>query len=131
GETARWLRVPTSMAAAGGIATVIAALTHTALLDVTGTVAGVAALTGTLYAVWRRRKILNQYRERMNEKRRDLARSVESQLSHAIDAFYYEVALTFSPLESFCESEFKRHAPLKDRIDALDKAIDDIKRQLG
>jgi GTPase SAR1 family protein len=131
GETARWLRVPTSMAAAGGIATLIAALTHTALLDVTGTVAGVAALTGTLYAVWRRRKILNQYREQMNQKRRDLVRSVESQLSHAIDAFYHEVALTFSPLESFCESEFKRHAPLKDRVDALDKAIDDIKRQLG
>jgi GTPase SAR1 family protein len=131
GETARWLRVPTSMAAAGGIATVIAALTHTALLDVTGTVAGVAALTGTLYAVWRRRKILNQYRERMNEKRQDLARSVESQLRHAIDAFYYEVSLTFAPLESFCESEFRRHAPLKDRIDTLDKAIDDIKSQLG
>jgi GTPase SAR1 family protein len=131
GETARWLRVPTSMAAAGGLATVIAALTHTALLDVTGTVAGVAALTGTLYAVWRRRKILNQYRERMNEKRQEVARSVESQLTHAIDAFYYEVALTFSPLESFCESEFKRHAPLKDRIDTLDKAIGDIKRQLG
>jgi GTPase SAR1 family protein len=131
GETARWLRVPTSMAAAGGIATVIAALTHTALLDVTGTIAGVAALTGTLYAVWRRRKILSQYRERMDEKRQDLARSVESHLSNAIDAFYYEVALTFSPLESFCESEFKRHAPLKDRIDALDKAIDDVKRQLG
>src|ERR1700732_4539452 len=30
GETTRWLRVPTSVAAAGGIATVIAALTHTA-----------------------------------------------------------------------------------------------------
>src|SRR6202035_5632205 len=76
GETARWLRVPTGVAAAGGIATVIAALTHTALLDVTGTVAGLAALTRTLYAVWRRRKILRQYREQMNEKRRDLTRAV-------------------------------------------------------
>src|SRR5580698_10245911 len=109
GETTRWLRVPSSVAAAGGIATVIAALTHTALLDVTGTVAGVAALTGTLYAVWRRRKILRQYREQMNEKRRDLTRAVESQLTHAIEAFYHEVGLTFSPLESFCESESKRN----------------------
>jgi len=131
GETARWLRVPTGMAAAGGIATVIAALTHTALLDFTGTVAGLAALTGTLYAVWRRRKILNQYRVQMNEKRRDLTRAVETQLNHAIDAFYHEVGLTFSPLESFCDSESKRHAPLKDRIDNLDQEIGAIKNQLG
>ena len=131
GETTRWLRVPTSVAAAGGIATVIAALTHTALLDVTGTVAGLAALTGTLYAVWRRRKILRQYREQMNEKRRDLTRAVESQLIHAIDSFYHEVGLTFSPLENFCESEAKRNAPLKERIESLDQAIGAIKSQLG
>ena len=131
GETTRWLRVPTSVAAAGGIATVIAALTHTALLDVTGTVAGLAALTGTLYAVWRRRKILRQYREQMNEKRRDLTRAVESQLIHAIDAFYHEVSLTFSPLESFCESESKRNAPLKEQIESLDQAIGALKSRLG
>src|ERR1700733_7133665 len=131
GETTRWLRVPTSVAAAGGIATVIAALTHTALLDVTGTVAGLAALTGTLYAVWRRRKILRQYREQMNEKRRDLTRAVESQLIHAIDAFYHEVGLTFSPLESFWESESKSNAPLRDRIESLDQEIGAIKSRLG
>ncbi len=131
GETTRWLRVPTSVAAAGGIATVIAALTHTALLDVTGTVAGLAALTGTLYAVWRRRKILGQYRDQMNEKRRDLTRAVESQLSHAIEAFYHEVSLTFAPLESFCESESKRHGPLREQIVSLDEEIGAIKSQLG
>src|ERR1700736_6278212 len=131
GETARWLRVPTSVAAAGGIATVIAALTHTALLDVTGTVAGLAALTGTLYAVWRRRKILRQYRDQMNQKRRDLTRAVESQLNHAIEAFYHEVGLTFSPLESFCESESKRQLPLRERIEVLDQALGALKSQLG
>jgi GTPase SAR1 family protein len=131
GETARWLRVPTSVVAAGGIATVIAALTHTALLDVTGTVAGVAALTGTIYAVWRRKKILRQYRNQMNEKRQDLARAVETQLRHAIDAFYHEVALTFAPLESFCEAEAKRHLPLKEQIEALDEEIGAIKAQLS
>jgi small GTP-binding protein len=130
GETARWLRVPTSVAAAGGIATVIAALTHTALLDVTGTIAGVAALTGTLYAVWRRKKTLRQYRDQMTEKRRDLTRAVESQLSHAIEAFYQEVGMTFSPLENFCDSEFKRHAPLRERIESLDLAFGSIKSQL-
>jgi small GTP-binding protein len=131
GETARWLRVPTSVAAAGGIATIIAALTHTALLDVTGTVAGLAALTGTLYAVWRRRKILHQYRDQMNEKRRDLTLAVESQLNHAIEAFYHEVGLTFSPLETFCDTESKRQAPLREQIESLDQSIGAIKSQLG
>jgi GTPase SAR1 family protein len=131
GETARWLRVPSSVVAAGGIATIIAALTHTALLDVTGTVAGVAALTGTIYAVWRRKKILSQYRDQMNEKRQDLARAVETQLRHAIDAFYHEVALTFSPLESFCEAEAKRHLPLRDQIEALEQKIGAIKAQIS
>jgi hypothetical protein len=88
-------------------------------------------LTGTLYAVWRRRKILRQYREQMNEKRRDLTRAVESQLIHAIDAFYHEVGLTFSPLESFCDSESKRNAPLKEQIESLDKAIGALKSRLG
>ncbi len=131
GETARWLRVPSSVVAAGGIATVIAALTHTALLDVTGTVAGVAALTGPIYAVWRRKKILRQYRDQMNEKRQDLARAVETQLRHAIDAFYHEVALTFSPLESFCEAEAKRHQPLRDQIGALEQKLGSIKAQIS
>jgi len=130
GETARWLRVPTGVAAAGGIATVIAALTHTALLDVTGTVAGLAALTGTIYAVWRRRKILNRYRLQMNEKRGELTRAVEVQLTHAIDAFYQEVGQTFTPLESFCDSEARRHTPLKEQLDKLDSSVGAIKAEL-
>lgn len=131
GETARWLRVPTGVAAAGGLATIIAALTHTAILDVTGTVASVAAVTGTLYAIWRRRKILRQYREEMNQKRQELSRAVETQLRHAIDAFYHEVGQTFAPLESFCEAESKRHLPLKEQIDRIDASIGTIKAQVG
>ena len=92
---------------------------------------GLAALTGTLYAIWRRRKILRQYHDQMNDKRRDLTKAVETQMRHAIDAFYHEVGLTFSPLESFCESEAKRHAPLREQIDNLDQAIGAIKAQLG
>jgi GTPase SAR1 family protein len=130
GETARWLRVPTGVAAAGGIAAVIGALTHTALVDVTGAVAGVAALTGTIYAVWRRRKILNQYRVQMDEKRGELTRAVEVQLTHAIDAFYQEVGQTFMPLEVFCESEAKRHLPLKEELEKLDSSIGSVKAQL-
>jgi GTPase SAR1 family protein len=131
GETARWLRVPAGVAAAGGIFTIIAALAHAAILDVTGTVAGLAAFTGTVYAVFRRRHILREYRLRMDEKRRELAGAVESQLQHAITAFYHEVSQTFAPLESFCQAETQRHLPLQERAMEIQKSFLEIKSQLG
>jgi GTPase SAR1 family protein len=127
GETARWLRVPVGVAAAGGIFTIIAALAHAAVLDVTGTVAGLAALSGTLYAVFRRRHILREYRLRMDEKRQELSEAVDSQLRHAITAFYHEVATAFAPLESFCEAEALRLVPLKDRADQIERALIEFK----
>jgi len=131
GETARWLRVPAGVAAAGGIFTIIAALAHAAILDVTGTVAGLAAFTGTVYAVFRRRHILREYRLRMDEKRKELAGAVETQLRHAITAFYHEVSQTFAPLESFCQAETQRHLPLQERATKIEKSLLEIKSQVG
>jgi len=131
GETARWLRVPAGVAAAGGIFTVIAALAHAAILDVTGTVAGVAAAAGTLYAVLRRRHILREYRLRMNEKRTELSDAVQTQLRNAITAFYHEVATTFDPLDSFCQAEAQRIVPLKERVDEIERSLVELKLSTG
>jgi GTPase SAR1 family protein len=128
GETARWLRVPAGVAAAGGVFTIIAALAHAAILDVTGTVAGLAAAAGTLYAVLRRRHILRQYRQRMNEKRSELAEAVQTQLRNAITAFYHEVAATFDPLESFCLAGAHRILPLKERLDEIERSLVALKQ---
>jgi GTPase SAR1 family protein len=127
GETARWLRVPAGVAAAGGVFTIIAALAHAAILDVTGTVAGVAAAAGTLYAVLRRRHILREYRLKMNEKRAQLSEAVETQLRNAINAFYHEVGTTFDPLESFCIAEAHRILPLRERVDEIERSLVEIK----
>jgi GTPase SAR1 family protein len=127
GETARWLRVPAGVAAAGGVFTVIAALAHAAILDVTGTVAGLAAAAGTAYAVLRRRHILRKYRQRMNEKRALLAEAVETQLRNAITAFYHEVGATFDPLESFCVAEAHRILPLRERVDEIERSLVELK----
>ncbi len=131
GETARWLRVPAGVAAAGGVFTIIAALAHAAILDVTGTVAGLAAAAGTLYAVLRRRHILREYRRRMNEKRSELAEAVETQLRNAITAFYHEVAATFDPLESFCLAGAHRILPLKERLDEIERSLVELKQSTG
>jgi hypothetical protein len=123
GETTRWLRIPTGVAAAGGVFTIIAALTHTAILDVTGTLAGVAALTGTLYAVFRRRKTLREYRRQMDEKRVQLTGAVEQQLHQAVDLFYQEVSQIFAPLESFCTAEAQRHLPIQHELDEIERQL--------
>ncbi|MBV8215208.1 MAG: hypothetical protein JOZ08_18525, partial [Verrucomicrobia bacterium] len=128
GETARWLRVPAGVAAAGGVFTIIAALAHAAILDVTGTVAGLAAAAGTLYAVLRRRHILREYRQRMNEKRAQLSEAVETQLRNAITAFYHEVGATFDPLESFCVAEAHRILPLRERVDEIERSLVELKQ---
>jgi GTPase SAR1 family protein len=128
GETARWLRVPAGVAAAGGVFTIIAALAHAAILDVTGTVAGLAAAAGTVYAVLRRRHILREYRQRMNEKRAQLSEAVETQLRNAITAFYHEVGATFDPLESFCLAEAHRILPLRERVDEIERSLVEIKQ---
>ncbi|HEX6563811.1 MAG TPA: dynamin family protein [Chthoniobacterales bacterium] len=127
GETARWLRVPAGVAAAGGVFTIIAALAHAAILDVTGTVAGLAAAAGTVYAVLRRRHILREYRQRMNEKRAQLSEAVETQLRNAITAFYHEVGATFDPLESFCVAEAHRILPLRERVDEIERSLVELK----
>jgi hypothetical protein len=82
-----------------------------------------AALTGTLYAVMRRRKTLRQYREKMDEKKAELAEAVQTQLKHSVDAFYHEVEQTFAPLASFCEAESRRHLPFKERLDELNRQL--------
>jgi GTPase SAR1 family protein len=128
GETARWLRVPAGVAAAGGVFTIIAALAHAAILDVTGTVAGLAAAAGTVYAVLRRRHILREYRQRMNEKRAQLSEAVETQLRNAITAFYHEVGATFDPLESFCVAEAHRILPLRERVDEIERSLVELKQ---
>ena len=131
GETARWLRIPAGVAAAGGVFTIIAALAHAAILDVTGTVAGLAAATGTVYAVLRRRHILREYRLRMNEKRAQLSEAVETQLRNAITAFYHEVGGTFDPLESFCLAEAHRILPLRERVDEIERSLVEVKHGIG
>lgn len=130
-ETASWLRLPAGVAAAGGVATVIAAMSSAAIADVTGVLAASAAILGTFVAFGRRRKILAEYRLQMELKRLELTRSIEQHLEHAIDLFYQEIALAFQPLEAFCNSERKRYEPLLHRVEELEKSLGQLFTELG
>jgi GTPase SAR1 family protein len=122
-ETTNWLRVPAGVAAAGGIVTLIAAMSSAAVADITGIVAASALVAGTFVAFGRRRKILNEYHRQMEAKREELVASIEQRLQHAIDLFYAEIGSVFSPLRAFCAAERKRFDPLLARVRELEKTL--------
>ncbi len=130
-ESANWLRLPAGVAAAGGLATVLAAMISASVADVTGIVAGSALVLGTIFAFGRRRKILNTYQKEMESKRNELTRAIEVQMEHAIDLFYTEIATAFQPLAAFCKTERTRYEPLLRRVEELKKTFHDLKSRLG
>ncbi len=129
-ESAAWLRIPAGVAAAGGIATVLAAMISASVADVTGIVATSALALGTFFAFAQRRKVLDAYHKEMDAKRIELSRAIEGQMEHAIDLFYNEVATAFQPLALFCETERKRYEPLLQRLDELSRAFTSVQGRL-
>ncbi len=130
-ETANWLRVPAGVAAAGGLVTMIAAMSSAAVADVTGIVAASAFIAGTLVAFGRRRKILSEYHRQMEAKREELVAAIEQQLRHAVDLFYTEIGAVFSPLRAFCASERKRYDPLLSRVREIEKTFGQLTGELA
>ena len=131
-ETTNWLRVPVGVAAAGGIGAVIAAsLMKAAILDITMAVAGLGATVGTLVAVVKRNKILNQYSRQMAERRETMVRSIDEHLRHALRRFYLELEQTFQPLEAFCTAQKKVLDPLIARVRKLEDTLGQCAAGLG
>lgn len=130
-ETSAWLRLPAGIAAAGGIVTVIAAMSSAAVADVTGVVAASAAIIGTVVAFGQRRKILGAYAAEMEKKRTELTRAIEQQMEHAIDVFYREIAVAFQPLSAFCATERARYEPLMVRAEKLKATFSGLTHRLG
>jgi hypothetical protein len=130
-ETAAWLRLPAGVAAAGGIVTVIVAMSSAAVADVTGTLAVSAAVIGTIVAFTQRRKILAAYEKEMEKKREELTHAIEEQMKHAIDLFYKEIAVAFEPLAAFCTAERKRYEPLLEQANSLQDSLRGLTERLG
>jgi phage-related tail protein len=130
-ESAAWLRWPAGVAAAGGLATVLAAMVSASAADVTGVIAGSAAVLGTFFAFSQRRKILSAYHEQMETKRKELTTAVEQQMHQAVDIFYNEIAAAFQPLSTFCTAERARYEPLLRRVESLKTTFAELKQRLN
>lgn len=123
-DTGTLLRIPAGVLAAGGIATVVAAaLMKLTILDITGTIAGIGAVTGTIFALARRKKILAEYGKQMAAKRDSMLQDIEDHLRHAINRFYLELEQNFQPLEAFCAAQKNNIAPHLARIRELEETL--------
>jgi GTPase SAR1 family protein len=129
-QTATWLSVPAGVAAAGGIATVVAALTHAALFDVTGTIAGLAAVTGTVMAIIRKNKVLAEFRRQMAARREQVLSGIEDHIRHAVDMFYQDLGAMFVPLQNFCAAQQKIYLPLLEHVQQMEENLGKIAGEL-
>lgn len=125
-ETSTRLRLPAGVAAAGGIATLIAAMASASLADVTGVLAASAAVIGAIVAIAQRRKILTAYQQQMESKRAELVHTIEQQLNHAIDLFYQQVSEAFQPLAAFCTAQRQVHEPILNRAEQLERRFAEL-----
>ncbi len=131
GEASAWLRVPAGIAVLGGATALAAALAHIAIVDVTGTLAGIAALSGALVAITKRRKIITEFRAQMARKREEVFAPIEDHLRHAIAVFFQELNMTFQPLQTFCAAQKKIYEPIITRINQLEETFKKAAADLG
>jgi hypothetical protein len=130
-ETSTQLRVPAGVAAAGGIATAIAAMSSAAVADVTGILAASSAALGAFLALRQRRKILRAYEEQMETRRSELVKTIEQQLQEAIAAFYKQVSTAFEALKAFCLTQRRTYEPLLHRARELEQTFEALRRRLS
>jgi GTPase SAR1 family protein len=130
-ETSARLRLPAGVAAAGGIAAAVAAMTSAAVADVTGMLAASAAIIGAIVAVSQRRKILRVYEQEMEAKGAELVQAIEQQLKHATELFYKEISTAFQSLAVFCVAQRQTCEPLLNRAKELQRTFNSLKSPLG
>jgi small GTP-binding protein len=130
-ETGIWLRFPAGVAAGGALVALIASMSSAAIADVTGVLAASAAAVGTVVVIGRRKKILNAYRNQLEEKRAALIRAIEEKLVGAIDLFYHEIVIAFQPLETFCLTQRKTFEPLLTHIQELQTKYNELMSRLS
>ena len=129
-ETSARLRVPAGVAAAGGLITIIAALSSAAVADVTGILAASAAITGAIVVLSQRKKILRAYSEQMESKCSELTQLIQQQLDHAVDLFYAQIDAAFQPLAAFHTARRREYEPLVHRAEEVQKKFDTLAARL-
>ena len=130
-ESANWVRVPMGATAVGVVAAAVAAhLAAVAVFDITGTLAALSAVIGTVMATVKRRQVLEAYRTQMTAKKAELSQTIGDLVRQTLDVFYQKLSQVYQPLEIFCDVQEKRYRPMLERVSSLETNFNKIVSRL-
>ena len=110
----------------GGAATVagtaIAALTEIVLLDILGTAfAGVGIIFAGGTLVLKKRKIINQFEDKLDREKARFERELSDKLGSKLDIIYEEIERNFVNVYNYVETEEQKILPLVEQFDKIEK----------
>jgi hypothetical protein len=132
-QGARAAVVNTGLAGVGaGLGVAVAIIAHTAFLDFTGIIAGVAAAAlGLLILPARRRKAKQEFSAKLGELRETLVGSLQQQFDREMRRSTQRIEDTIAPFDRFVRAERDRLTAQRDRLMTLDESISNLQRQLS
>jgi predicted GTPase len=112
----------------GGAATVagtaIAALTEIVLLDIIGTAfAGVGLLFAGGTLVLKKRKIIRQFEEKLDQEKTRFESELSAKLNSKLDIIYEEIERNFANIYSYVEAEEQKVIPLVDQFKQIEQEV--------
>ncbi len=130
--SARQAVVNAGLAGVGAsLGVVIAIVAHTAFLDFTGIIAGIAAAAlGLLVLPARKRKAKSEFSEKLTDLRERLVTNLEQQFDREMRRSTQRIEDTIAPFDRFVRSERDRLTTRRNTLQGLSAEISDLTRQL-
>lgn len=132
-ESARAAVISTGLAGVGaGVGVAVAIIAHTAFLDFTGIIAGVAAAAlGLIILPARRRKAKQEFSAKLNDMRQKLVSSLEQQFEREMQRSTQRIEETVAPFGRFVRAEQDRLTAQQAQLQSLSTQISDLMHQIG
>jgi len=130
--SARQAVVNAGLAGVGAsLGVIIAIVAHTAFLDFTGIIAGIAAAAlGLLVLPARKRKAKSEFSEKLTDLRERLVTNLEQQFDREMRRSTQRIEDTIAPFDRFVRSERDRLTRRQTSLQSLSGEISDLVRQL-
>ena len=113
------------------IGAILAGVTHTVMLDVTGGILSVVGLTvAGIVTVFQRNKIVAQFDEQIAEGRSSLREQIDEKLKAYVREIKHKIDNNFFEFDAFVKEEQQQLADLQLRYEAIDQKFKQLSREL-
>ena len=130
-RTAQWTWFTALLVAVVAAGTVVGAGRISQWLGLAAAGLAVVVIAGGMRAaVKTRRRLVQDYRARMQERQAVLSDAVTELVRQATETFYGRVEAVYAPLAAYCQAQEVAHQPLLGRVAALDDTLQNIAARL-